>query len=475
MSGVSTTPAEGSNGEAKTVVPSPLPPSAASAPTSASLPASPHLRLLAGLGLMLALFLAYGIYTLGQMRQLRQYQRRELERSRRDTLQLLRIQEDAYELTLAVSDMVSSQPRVPLPVWRANIARLRRDMAHALHREAAYAPAARGADERAQLLRALAQFWNISHQAFHLSSQGFAHQAADLVKRELAPQGSYIHNLIARWMDRNARTEARTEAAMQAIYGGVSRKLLWLEAILLALAAAIAVWVVRAHRASFAQVRRLAQALDERSHALADANHQLLTVQEATLQRIARDLHDELGQLLTAQGLVLARAQKQLPAPASPSAADLQQARKLGQEAQQKIRGLAQLLRPPALDDFGLLKTLSSLADEFQRRTGIETRVEGSLPFVPDDAAIHLYRIVQEALTNVARHAQATQVVIVLHGQGRGYGVQIRDNGRGLDPHAGSGPGLGLAGMRERAQILGGTFALQSQPTGLCVAVEVPG
>lgn len=449
--------------------------SPAAAPPAAPLPASPHLRLLAGLGLVLALFLAYGIYTLGQMSQLRQYQRRELERSRRDTLQLLRIQEDAYELTLAVSDMVSSQPRVPLPVWRANISRLRRDMAHALRREAADTPAPRGAGERAQLLRALAQFWNISHQAFHLSSQGYARQAADLVKRELAPQGAYIHNLIARWMDRNARTEARTEAAMQTIYGGVSRNLLWLEATLLALAAAIAVWVVRANRASFTQVRSLAQALDERSHALADANHKLLTVQEATLQRVARDLHDELGQLLTAQGLVLARAQNLLPAPDSPPATDMRQARKLGQEAQQKIRGLAQLLRPPALDDFGLLKALASLADEFQRRTSIETRVEGSLPFVPDDAAIHLYRIVQEALTNAARHAQATRVVIELRGQGRGYGVRIRDNGHGLAPGAGSGHGLGLPGMRERAQILGGTLDLQSQPTGLCVAVEVHG
>ncbi len=452
---------------------------AASPPPAALLPASPHLRLLAGLGLVLALFLAYGIYTLGQMRQLRQFQSHVLERSRRDTLQLLRIQEDAYELTLAVSDMVSSQPRVPLPVWRADISRLRRDMADALRREAASAPAARGADERAQLLRSLAQFWNISHQAFHLSSQGFARQAADLVKRELAPQGSYIHNLIARWMNRNARTEARTEAAMQAIYGGVSRNLLLLEAILLALAAAIAVWVVRANRASFAQVRGLAQALDERSHALADANHKLLTVQEATLQRVARDLHDELGQLLTAQGLVLARAQKKLAptAAAAESApnADLQQARKLGQEAQHKIRGLAQLLRPPALDDFGLLKALTSLADEFHRRTGIETRVEGSLPFVPDDSAIHLYRIVQEALTNAARHAQASCIVIELRGQGRSYGVRIRDNGRGLAPGAGPGKGLGLAGMRERAQILGGTLELQSQPTGLCVAVDVHG
>ncbi len=434
---------------------------------------SPHLRLLAGIGMMLALFLAFGMYTARQMRQLRSYQRQVLERGHRDTLQLLRIQEDAYELTLSVENMIKRQPRVPILVWQADFSRLRSDLDRALARESRLAPAARGRQQSAQMARSLRQFWNISDQAFTLARKGYEDQAAALVNRELAPQGMYIHNLIARWMVSNSQRTQVTEAAMQAIYGGLIRDILWLTALLLALAGGIAIWVVRANRASFAHARALTAALDRRSHDLAAANRRLLDVQETTLRQVARDLHDELGQLLTALGSMLARLQQHLSPANGELAAQVREARGVAQEAQQKLRGLAQMLRPPALDDFGLEQTLREQVHKFEQRTGIATTMEvrGALPLLPPQTAIHLYRIAQEALTNVARHADAHHVELLLAAQGGHLRLRISDDGNGMP--SGANRGLGLSGMRERAEMLGGQFHFNSGP-GAAVEVEIP-
>ena len=443
------------------------------APAPASAP-SPHLRLLAGIGMMLVLFLGFGVYTARQMRQLRLYQRQVLERGRRDTLQLLRIQEDAYELTLSVENMAERQPRVPILVWRADFLRLRRDLDRALAREARLAPPGRGQEESAQMARSLKQFWNISDQAFGLARRGFENQAVSLVNRELAPQGMYIHNLIARWLAGNSRRQQRTERAMQAIYRRVTRNFIWLTALLLALAGGIAVWVLRANRASFAHERSLVAALDRRSHDLAAANRRLLEVQETTLKQVARDLHDELGQLLTALGSMLTRVQQHLPEPGGGVAAQLREARGVAQEAQQKLRGLAQMLRPPALDDFGLEATLREHVRKFEQRTGIAAEIEvgGTLPWLPPETAIHLYRIAQEALTNVARHAGARRVKLSLEARGGWLRLRIADDGAGLG-EGGAGAGLGLSGMRERAELLGGRLRVETGP-GTAVEVQIP-
>ncbi len=453
--------------EATAVTPPPNP-----APLAHGAP-SPHLRLLAGIGMMLALFLGFGVYTARQMRQLRGYQRQVLERGHRDTLELLRIQEDAYELTLSVENMIGRQPQVPILVWQADFLRLRRDLDQALAREQRLAPPGRGRPENAQMARSLRQFWNISDQAFALARSGYESQAADLVNRELAPQGMYIHNLITSWLARNSRREQRTEAAMQAIYGGVMRNILWLTGLLLALAGGIAVWVLRANRASFAHAQALTQALDRRSHDLAAANRRLLEVQETTLRQVARDLHDELGQLLTALGTMLARLQQHLPAASGEAVAQVREARGVAQEAQQKLRGLAQMLRPPALDDFGLEQTLREQVRKFELRTGIAARMEvrGVLPLLPPQTAIHLYRIAQEALTNVARHAGAHQVELLLAAGGQTLRLRIADDGAGMPAEAGRG--LGLSGMRERAEMLGGRFHFNPGP-GAAVEVEIP-
>ena len=144
----------------------------------------------------------------------------------------------------------------------------------------------------------------------------------------------------------------------------------------------------------------------------------------------------------------------------------------------QDVREMSQLLRPTILDDFGLDAALRSLTESFSQRTGIKVEYRSNKDGRrwKDDAETNLYRIAQEALTNVARHSQATLVNIDLEESGGSLTLQIRDNGRGLDPDTSKkSSGLGLAGMQTRARGCGGNLRLQSDPgKGLRIEVTCP-
>ncbi len=455
-----------------------------------------HRRLIAGVGTMLLLLLVFAFYTLRQMRQLRTLQEQVVRNSREDTLQLLRIQQDTYALSLAVRDMATSpemattqgqQSHVPLEFWGLQFRHLRIDLNQALKMERRLTPGGHRAEQREQLALVLQQFWSISDQVFQLARRGYPTQAQELAARELDPQRVAIHNLVRQWLRENDRSERAAEAQMRGIYGHVTRNLLLLTMLLFLLGSAVAVWAIRANRASFEEVRGLASQLEHHSRQLEALSWRLLNVQEETLKRVSRDLHDEFGQLMTALGAALARTEQRARAalndlPAERAAIildDIRQARSLAQDTQQKIRGLSQLLRPTILDDFGLEKTLQWYAGEFTRNTGIQTRFEqaGPIPFIPAETAIHLYRIAQEALTNVARHSQATEADVELVCAGEDLRLRIHDNGRGFTaaPALGrdGGRSVGLVSMRERAERLGGRIHFAPGPGGT-VEVHVP-
>jgi signal transduction histidine kinase len=141
------------------------------------------------------------------------------------------------------------------------------------------------------------------------------------------------------------------------------------------------------------------------------------------------------------------------------------------------VRRLAVELRPKALDDFGLVAALERLAETFSEQTALDVQVEAILgdERLPDEIESALYRIVQEALTNVIKHAQATTVSVVLTKKGNGVVAVIEDDGRGFDPSQAVDGALGLVGMRERIALLGGRVTIESSEAGgTTVAVEVP-
>jgi signal transduction histidine kinase len=220
---------------------------------------------------------------------------------------------------------------------------------------------------------------------------------------------------------------------------------------------------------------RAAVAVDLSRRVARDSLRRLVEGQEMERRRLARELHDETGQALTSVLLLLkavedAESQEALRA----ASANL---RELVVATLQDVRRLALELRPKALDDFGLTPALERLSRSFQDTTGITVQLESQLgeTRLASDIETTLYRIVQEALTNVAKHAGAKQVSILLVPRGGSVTVVIEDDGRGFSQDAVGGDSSGLIGMRERVALLNGRLEVESSPdAGTTIAARVP-
>ena len=220
---------------------------------------------------------------------------------------------------------------------------------------------------------------------------------------------------------------------------------------------------------------RAAVAVDLSERVARDTVRRVVEAQELERGRLARELHDETGQALTSilLGLQSIRAADS-ETDANRAVADV---RELIVQALQDVRRLAVELRPTALDDFGLVPAVERLAGTFEERTGIHTALEASLPdgrFPPEIETV-LYRVIQEALTNVVKHAGAERVSIVIAQRGDGIRVVVEDDGRGFDAEDVRHDALGVVGMRERVALVGGTLDVESAPgAGTTLAAYVP-
>jgi two-component system sensor histidine kinase UhpB len=200
-----------------------------------------------------------------------------------------------------------------------------------------------------------------------------------------------------------------------------------------------------------------------------DLSANVLRAQEDERHRIARELHDQIGQALTFL-LVRLKIIEALPQ-AGPVQAELSDLRAAVAGTIDQVRKLALDLRPPALDQLGLIPALRQLARDFSDQTRVAVTFDAAAePInIAPERATAIYRIVQEALTNVAKHAEAKQVQIDLRRESNAITVSIHDDGCGFDPqlaplrdHHDDGPGLGLFGMEERARLLGGEYTVES-------------
>jgi signal transduction histidine kinase len=216
------------------------------------------------------------------------------------------------------------------------------------------------------------------------------------------------------------------------------------------------------------QHAELYAALEERSADLRRASASLLRAAETERLRIARELHDETGQVLTAIKLELAELERLVAgSPTGTQAA--RRAADLAGRALQSIRATARGLRPAVLDDLGFVPALRTLAEEFAGRTGVAVDLRAA-PLARNpgpEVQVALYRVLQEALTNVARHAAATRVEITVDVENGEVVLAVRDDGCGFDPDHATAPGdlrAGLAGMKERVVGAGGRFSMSSAP-----------
>jgi signal transduction histidine kinase len=220
---------------------------------------------------------------------------------------------------------------------------------------------------------------------------------------------------------------------------------------------------------------RAAVAVDLSRRVERDALRRAVDSQELERRRLARELHDGTGQALTSVLLGLKRVEERTDDEAAQAA--LAEVRKLVVGTLHDVRRLAVELRPRALDDFGLVPALERLIDSFQEQTGIRVDLEATLKSerLPAEMETALYRIVQESLTNVVKHARANRVSILITRKEGAVKAVVEDDGVGLAPGAIDGEGVGIVGMRERAALLDGKVQVESsRGGGTTVAVEVP-
>jgi signal transduction histidine kinase len=260
-------------------------------------------------------------------------------------------------------------------------------------------------------------------------------------------------------------TQYRKVSAAQAQINRTAGRLL--EASLLFASAAVLLALIFAG-ITVRMASNLVRGMEWQTAEMGRVSFRMLEDQEATARRFSHELHDELGQSLTAVKTNLIALEG--------NPARLADCLHLVDEAIGNVREMSQLLRPTILDDFGLAASLRWLCEGFAQRTGIDVVCEA--PFtgrLPDGAETHLFRISQEALTNIARHASAKHVRVQLEQAGGQVLLRISDDGRGLHPDPAKPRGLGLIGMRARAHSAGGDVEIQSRPgQGVLIEVRVP-
>jgi signal transduction histidine kinase len=421
-----------------------------------------------GLIVTLATVVAYSWYITGEIGGLRRLQTELVDRNRRESLQLLRIQNDLHQVGLAMRDMLDNDEPYPLTAWQAQFDRIRVDLADALARQGQIALAPRTPDQARFLATSVTQFWEAMARMFALAGAGQEEQARGQIQLSLQARQAALSTAVSRLLVQNNEAEEAAARRVEAIYGQVQRQVYWFLSATLAAIALTSLYSIRANRRLFARLGLLS---DERRE-LAQA---LIATRESTLREISRELHDEFGQLLTAMGSMLGRAGRHAPRDAALQA-ELREIAGIAQTALDQVRGLSQTLHPSILEELGLESTVDWYLSTVAKQLGLQVHYEraGTCTWVDGTTAIHVYRVLQEAISNVARHSGAAEAFVRLRLSADALQLEVEDRGSGLA--AGGGQrGLGLVAMRERAALLAGTLEfVRSSGSGTLVRLIVP-
>jgi signal transduction histidine kinase len=420
----------------------------------------PTLRLLAGLAITLLAVGVYSGYTIVQLRNLRELQTRTIDRNRTDSLLLLRIQNGLNSLALSMRDMLDSDEPYPLTAWQPQLRRIRDDLEDALSREEKFSLVDRSPSQRRYMADSFRQFWDALDRIFDLARNGQAEEARTRIRMSLQARQAALSTAVSRFLIANNESEQTAAIRTQELYSVAERNVYIFLAAMLVVIVLTSLYLVQYNRRLFKQVATLS----ERRSELAQ---QLISMQENTFRSISLELHDDLGQVLTAVGIMLERADEK--------SGDLLEVREIVQTTLDKVRSLSHALHPVVLDEVGLESAVDAYLPAFEKQTGIEVKYEKTGPGreLDRELSIHLYRVMQEALNNVARHSNSKSAAVRLRFLPEAVVLEVEDQGVGFQ--AKQTHGLGLVSMRERAELVNGTIEFASgESVGVLVRVTVP-
>jgi signal transduction histidine kinase len=390
---------------------------------------------------------------------------------------LFAVRERVLLSSVLVRDAALDNTTDALASYRTRLQRIRDDVEDALDRYRPYVDSTIEREHWTRLRAEVDEYWTSLSPL--LSGQVAGDAAQPFLRDTMLPKHELVLRVSEDLRVLNQDALREQQAAVTELHRAVRQRLWWISGLAVAVGLVVALlagryigrletWIRKQHgleRQHTRELQRLSAELDD--------------ARENERRSIARDLHDEIGQALMTIKLDLAVVERTGHLSGPPSAA-LAEARSSTELAIHTVRDLSQLLHPPMLEDFGLVATLQTFVRRFSERTGVRTelvldRMESR---IPAPLEIGAYRIVQEALTNVAKHARATSCRVYLHRLPNSLLVTIEDNGKGMDPagDGGASPsGVGLVSIRERVSRAGGTITLESAASkGTRLTAELP-
>jgi signal transduction histidine kinase len=327
----------------------------------------------------------------------------------------------------------------------------------------------------------LAEYWSKLEPVPESMASAGAPAAYQFIQEQIVPRRNGLYDGLQQIAEEDQAALQRSEVQFADNRLDAVRKLLFTLGLCVVLGFIVAGFSLR-HAARLE--RETATQYDEVNRAKGEMEQlsaRLLELEEEGRRRLSRELHDEIGQTLAVLEIEISHAQS-LTVDSQPAIRDrLRRARELAGKTVQTVRDISLLLRPALLDDLGLTPALQWLLEDFERRSGVacEFSEEGVQDLLPDSVKTCVYRVVQEALHNCEKHAEASQVRVVVRQSADHIHVEMDDNGRGLELNTkgmpGRNAGLGILGMRERAARVGGVLALESSPgRGTRISLQIP-
>jgi len=383
---------------------------------------------------------------------------------------------DMYLADILVRDYLMDPTPQSVPRHRMELVAIRDSLQQRLDQLSSFIP--EDNNSRIELLQAEVEaYWDSLDPIFEWTAKEKANRSWAFLARRVLPRREAVVSLAKEMANLNNEVLQRERQKLEN-----SQKVLHdflMQMMILALAFGICVALLTTHRVIVLERKHDTQRkqIEDNQNNLRRLSNRLVQAQEHERQALSRELHDEVGQMMTALGIELGNIEDLKNADDRTFRERVTDAKRLNGDAMRTIRDLAMGLRPSMLDDIGLEAALQWQGREFSRHTGVPARVEvkGSLDDLNDAQRTCIYRVVQEALTNCARHANAKHVVVSIRNK-KGYVVVIvHDDGVGFNAPMTVRGGLGLLGMQERVKALDGVLDISSEPRGgTTIRVQIP-
>jgi signal transduction histidine kinase len=432
--------------------------------------------LLAGFGSLLLLMVVAGGYALGTLEQVRRSDLEERNTYLQRDRALDQIQSGIYQSAIIMRDYLLAQDEKTAAAQIERFAQSRDQTDQALAECAMLIEPAEG-DALRELKSELQVYWKLLAFISEIPPENRLLRGSEYLSKQVRQRRAELIQMVNQVDAISTRQMAASDARMNETFVRLRRRLTMIVSLAVSmglLLGGFTVWrTLRLERELEQRYREVLKTQQE----LTELSARLVSAQEEERRNISRELHDEVGQSLSALLMEAgnAAAATKVPADVDHIRQHVDSIKKLAEASVNIIRNMTLLLRPSMLDDFGLVPALEWQAREVSKRTGVRVQVTAadSAGELPDDLKTCIYRVVQEALHNCARHAQARSVRVVVRQEGSKIILSVEDDGRGFD--ASRVRGLGLVGMEERVRHLGGAFHVRSTPgAGTKVDVELP-